>query len=126
MKFGMDSGKLSGATMGALDMIETIKASGAEDGYFEKWSGYQASVNTQTVKFMRLDVVFGLITPILTETANILVLVIGIYLTIQGKFTVGMITAFQGYLGSFMSPVSMLIGAGQTILYGKAGLNMLK
>ena len=111
-----DSGKLSGMTMTGIRMIETIKASGCENGFFRKWAGLQASVNTQTVKFMRLDVVFGLITPILTETANILVLVIGIYLTIQGKFTVGMITAFQGYLGSFMSPVSMLIGAGQTIV----------
>ena len=42
-----DSGKLAGATVAGIEMIETIKASGAEDGYFEKWAGYQASVNTQ-------------------------------------------------------------------------------
>ncbi len=33
-----------------IEMIETIKASGAENGYFEKWAGYQAGVNTQNVK----------------------------------------------------------------------------
>ena len=31
-----DQGKLAGATMGAMDMIESIKASGAAKGYFEK------------------------------------------------------------------------------------------
>ena len=50
-----DSGKLAGATVAGIEMIETIKASGAENGYFEKWAGYQASVNTQQVKFQKLN-----------------------------------------------------------------------
>ena len=41
-----DNGKLIGSTVNGIEMIETIKAAGAENGYFEKWSGYQASVNT--------------------------------------------------------------------------------
>ena len=45
-----DSGKLEAATVSGIEMIETIKASGAEKGYFKKWAGYQASVNTQTTK----------------------------------------------------------------------------
>ena len=35
-----DSGKLAGATVAGIEMIETIKASGAENGFFEKWAGY--------------------------------------------------------------------------------------
>ena len=31
-----DAGKLAGATVAGIEMIETIKASGAGDGYFEK------------------------------------------------------------------------------------------
>ncbi|MDR0857797.1 MAG: NHLP family bacteriocin export ABC transporter peptidase/permease/ATPase, partial [Oscillospiraceae bacterium] len=38
-----DSGKLAGATVAGIDMIETLKASGSESGFFEKWSGYQRS-----------------------------------------------------------------------------------
>jgi len=48
-----DEGKLAGTTIAGIEMIETIKASGAENGFFEKWSGYQASVNTQQIKYMR-------------------------------------------------------------------------
>ena len=46
-----DSGKLASATVSGIQMVETIKASGAENGYFQKWAGYQASVNTQNVKY---------------------------------------------------------------------------
>ena len=110
-----DQGKLSGATMGAMDMIETIKASGAENGYFEKWAGYQASVNTQNVRFSRLNQYLGMIPQAVSTVLNTAILVLGVWLTMQGQFTVGMIMAFQGFLGSFMGPAGQLISAGQTL-----------
>ena len=39
-----DAAKLSSATMSGISMIETIKSSGAENGFFSRWAGYQASV----------------------------------------------------------------------------------
>ena len=34
-----DAGKLAAATVSGIQMVETIKASGAENGYFQKWAG---------------------------------------------------------------------------------------
>ena len=110
-----DSGRLAGMTMNGIRMVETIKASGSENGFFSGWAGLQASVNEQSVKFERVHFTYGQIGPILSELADIAVLILGVFLTMQGKFTVGMIFAFQSFLGSFMSPVSTLIGAGQTL-----------
>ena len=110
-----DKGKLAGATVGAMDMIETIKASGAENGYFEKWAGYQASVNTQSIRFARLNQYMGMIPGAVSSVLNIMILILGIWLTMQGRFTVGMIMAFQGFMGSFMAPAKELITAGQDI-----------
>lgn len=110
-----DSGKLASATVSGIEMIETIKASGAENGYFEKWSGYQASVNTQKVGFMKLNSYLGLIPPVLTAIANDIVLILGVYLCITGHFTVGMVMAFQGFLANFMQPAQKLIEAGQQV-----------
>ncbi len=110
-----DSAKLSSSTVAGIEMIETIKASGAENGYFKKWSGYQASVNTQQMKFMKLNQYLGMIPQFVSALANNAVLFLGVWLTMQGKFTVGMIMAFQGFLSSFMSPAMTLISAGQTI-----------
>lgn len=110
-----DAGKLAGATVAGVEMIETIKASGAENGYFEKWAGYQASVNTQKVKFARLNQYLGLLPSFVSTVTGTAVLILGVYLTMQGQFTVGMIMAFQGFLGSFTAPATTLISAGQTL-----------
>ena len=110
-----DAGKLAGASVAGIEMIETIKASGAENGYFEKWAGYQASVNTQKVKFSRLNQYLGLIPSFVSELSGTAVLIIGVWLTMQGEFTVGMIMAFQGFLESFLAPAEQLISAGQTL-----------
>lgn len=110
-----DTGKLAGTTISGIEMIETIKASGAENGFFEKWSGYQASVNLQKVRFQKIDQYLGLIPQIVTTITNSAVTVLGVYLTMQGKFTVGMVMAFQGFLGAFLSPAQKMITAGQTL-----------
>ena len=110
-----ENAKLSSATVAGIDMIETIKASGAENGYFKKWSGYQASVNTQQVKYLKLNQYLGMIPQFVSAMANNAVLFLGVWLTMQGEFTVGMIMAFQGFLSAFMSPALTLISAGQTL-----------
>ncbi|MDO5132360.1 MAG: NHLP family bacteriocin export ABC transporter peptidase/permease/ATPase subunit [Eubacteriales bacterium] len=110
-----DAGKLEAATVTGIEMIETIKASGAENGYFQKWAGYQASVNAQDVKGKKTDQLLGMIPVFFSTLANYAVLVLGIYLTMRGQFSLGAVLMFQGFLGSFMSPAMTLVSAGQTI-----------
>ncbi len=110
-----DNAKLSAATVAGIEMIETIKSSGAENGYFSKWAGHQASVNTQNVKYLKINQYLGMIPQFVSAIANDAVLILGVMLTMQGKFTVGMIMAFQGFLSSFMGPVQTFITAGQTL-----------
>ena len=110
-----DAGKLAGTTVSGIEMIETIKASGAENGFFEKWSGYQASVNTQQVKFAKLDQMLGMIPSLVNSLTSVAVMMIGVFLAMNGEFTVGMIMAFQGFLTSFTAPAMSLISSGQTL-----------
>ena len=110
-----DEGKLYGTTASGIEMIETIKSSGAENGYFTKWSGYQASVNTQNVRFARIDVYLGIIPQMVSVCTSIIITILGVYLTIKGQFTVGMIMAMQGFLQSFMGPANSLAVAGATL-----------
>lgn len=110
-----DTAKLSSTTVAGIEMIETIKASGAENGFFEKWSGYQASVNTQNVKTMKLNQYYNLISQIMSSLVNMIILALGLYMIIQGQFTVGTFFAFQAMLSAFMAPVTELASAGTTI-----------
>lgn len=110
-----DAGKLAGATVAGIEMIETIKSSGAENGYFEKWAGYQASVNTLKVRFQKLNRYLGLLPSLVSSLTSTAVLMLGVWLTINGEFTVGMIMAFQGFLSSFTAPANILISTGAVL-----------
>lgn len=110
-----DAGLLEGTTVTGIEMIETIKASGAENGFFQKWAGHQAAVNTQAVEASKTQQSIGIIPAFLGTLANYIVLILGVWLTMQGKFTLGAVMMFQGFLSSFMEPAMTLVNAGQTI-----------
>ena len=110
-----DAGKLAATTVSGVQMVESIKASGAENGFFAKWAGYQASVSAQTVKFSKLNAYLGMVPQFFSAVANSAVLVLGVFLTMQGEFTLGMILTFQTFLTSFLNPAMMMISTGQTI-----------
>lgn len=110
-----DEGKLASYTVSGIEMIETIKASGAEDGFFSKWAGYQASANTQSVRFAKLNQMLEVIPGIVSGVSGIIVLCMGVFFTFSGEFTVGMLMAFQGYLNLFTAPAQSFITFGQEI-----------
>jgi NHLM bacteriocin system ABC transporter peptidase/ATP-binding protein len=110
-----DSGKLYAVTVAGVDMIETIKAAGAENGYFQRWAGYQANVTDGRARMTAINEYLGAVPTVLSELGSISVLLVGIWLIVSGGFTPGALLAFQGFLGSFMAPVTQLIGLGQTV-----------
>ena len=85
-----DAGKLYATTVGGIQMIETIKAAGAETGFFGRWAGYQASVNEGSTRTTRLNEYLGMVPQMLSQAANIAVLVLGIWLIVENQFTAGM------------------------------------
>jgi NHLM bacteriocin system ABC transporter peptidase/ATP-binding protein len=110
-----DQGRLASATVSGIRMVETIKANGAENGYFRRWADYQASVNAQAARFTMLNQYLGVIPAFISTLSNSVVLVLGVWLCMRGQFTLGMVTAFQSFLMSFMTPAMTMITAGQTI-----------
>lgn len=121
-----DQANLAGATMAGIDMIETLKASGAEGGFFQRWSGFQAGANAQEVKYARLNQYLGLVPSLVTSLANIGVLVCGVWLVLRGEFTTGMVLAFQGYLSQFVAPAQSLITTMQTFQEMRTDMERIK
>jgi len=110
-----DNGNLASQTVAGISMAETIKASGAEVGFFAKWAGYQAKVNTGNVRLMKINEYIGMIPTLLTKLANSLVLIMGVFLVMRNEVSLGMVVSFQGLMGFFMNPATTLIESGQTI-----------
>jgi NHLM bacteriocin system ABC transporter peptidase/ATP-binding protein len=110
-----DNGKLIAATVSGIDMIETIKSAGAENGFFEKWAGTHALVKRSEEKMMKTDGYIGALPELVVQLSNAAVLILGAGLIIRGQFTAGMLLAFQGFLSSFYAPVGSLISVGSSV-----------
>ncbi len=121
-----EQGKLESTAVSGIEMIETIKGSGAEVGFFQKWAGYQAAVNNQQVRTIKTDTYIGAIPGYISIVANYAVLVVGVYLVMQGKFTLGLVTMFQGLLSAFMAPAMSLVNAGTTIMEMRASMERIE
>ena len=110
-----DVAKLSAMTSKGIEMVETIKSNGAEVSYFDSWSEVQDSAFAGRIKMLKTNQFLGLIPSFISTLANYAVLILGVYYTILGEFTIGAILAFQGLLSAFLSPATTLISSGQTL-----------
>ena len=108
-------GRLSEVTTSGIRMVGTIQLLGAEDGFYNRWSGYQNSLNNAQVGYTKLFNYFGFLPELVVQYANTLVVVLGIWLAMKGRFSVGMIMAFQGFLDSFLTPAEALVNSGESI-----------
>ncbi len=107
--------KLNASTLAGIDMIETIKASGAEQGYFGQWAGYQAMSHNAKVDELKQQRFIGGMPVLVQELSDVVILVLGAYLIMKGMFSAGMLLAFQSFMAQFMAPVEGLLDAGQSI-----------
>jgi len=104
-------GKLVGCAMAGIEMVETIKASGAESGFFERYSGYFAGRHNANVQIAKFSVYFDTFIDFLQQLTTVIILMAGVSLIMDGKFTIGALLAFQGFLNSFMAPIRGFVDA---------------
>ena len=107
-------GNVSALTLSSIDMIETIKASGAEGGIFERFAGYLTKQHNAGMASQRFSLYFGLIPSAVSQVLNLVVMMTGVMFIMDGEMTIGTVAAFQGFLGSFLAPVGQLSGAAQS------------
>lgn len=120
------AGLFYSATMRGIESIETIKATGAEDGYFENWAGYEALKNGVQVDFLKVDLYLASLPVLITDLANVSILVLGTAMIMRGDFTAGGVLAFQGLFASFMTPVNSLILLGQQIQETRSSMERIQ
>ncbi len=121
-----NDGKLASVTYSGIEMIETIKSTGAENGYFERWAGYYAKQNNAATKMSKFTLYFSAIPQLLQQLASIALTVSGVYMIMSGSFTIGMLTAFNGFLSLFLSPISDLISVYSDFVQMKCSMERVE
>ena len=109
-------GKYYSATVSCIDNMESIKSAGAETGFFKFWSGLWAQKFNINANADKQQTRMALLPVLANGIVNVAVLVLGAYLILQGELTVGMLLAFQGFMGSFLAPVNEVVNASQRIV----------
>ena len=106
-----DLSQLQSVTMSSINSIESIKAAGAEDGFFKRWQ----MANDRSIAAMtasdKIGIFGGVIPSILIQIASAAVLVLGCRLIMHGSMTMGMLLAFQGFSTSIFSPLTSIVDA---------------
>lgn len=117
-----DEAALGNMTVSGIEMIETIKSAGVENGYFEKWAGYLANIGATEVKEEHMERFLVTLPQLVQEICNAIILLTGVWMIMEGNFTAGMLIAFQAMLLAFMEPVNQLILSGQSIQEMKSSM----
>lgn len=107
-----DFGQFQAASVTGIRAIETLKASGTDDDYFERWAGFRAKTLNNNRRLAFYGVISDGLAPLLDGLALAAVVGIGGYRIIHGDMTVGTLVAFQALAMNFTGPINSLVSSG--------------
>lgn len=117
--------KLVSATIGGLQTIETIKATGRENDFFARWAGQQAKLVNELQRAGLLARTMSTVPLVLTALNTAAILTLGGLRVIDGSMSVGSLVAFQSLMTSFLAPVNQLVNLGGMLQDVESDLNRL-
>lgn len=126
IKLQQDAGKLSGAVCAGISIMPTLKASGSENEYVSRVHGYNAKTISLEQKLNRSQNIINAIPKSFKMIVDVLILLVGGNLVIDGKMTIGMLIAFNTLFGSFSEPIDKLVGFAKNIQTTKADINRVE
>jgi NHLM bacteriocin system ABC transporter peptidase/ATP-binding protein len=110
-----ERGKLTATTFQTLNLIESVKAAGAEPEAFGRWAGYLAKVVGGRQRLGVTTAVLSAVPPLLAGVNSGLILLVGGLRVVDGAITAGMLVAFQTLLAQLSRPVTQLTNLGQRL-----------
>lgn len=96
-----------------VNMIETIKAAGVETGFFEKWAGTYAECVKSSAELNRKDSLYSLLPDLISGISSAAILCLSVLQMINGDWTMGIISAFMGYVAAYSDPAKRILAVYQ-------------
>ncbi|NJR18244.1 MAG: NHLP family bacteriocin export ABC transporter peptidase/permease/ATPase subunit [Calothrix sp. CSU_2_0] len=127
MRLMQEQGKVSGVAISGLQSMETLKASGLESDFFNRWAGYYAKSINVRQDMDSINQGLGTLPAFLSGITSMLLLAVGGLRVIDsnGTFSIGMLIAFQSLMQQFLQPVNQLISLGSDLQELEGSLNRL-
>ncbi|WP_078593734.1 NHLP family bacteriocin export ABC transporter peptidase/permease/ATPase subunit [Streptomyces sp. NRRL S-920] len=125
-KLRADSARLTNTSYTGLQLIETLKATGGEDGYFRRWAGQHAATLEEQQRLGVPSAWLGVVAPTLATLNSALILWIGGLRAVEGHLSIGLLVAFQALVTRFTAPITRLNGVAGRIQDFAADVARLK
>ncbi|MFE2746128.1 NHLP family bacteriocin export ABC transporter peptidase/permease/ATPase subunit [Streptomyces scopuliridis] len=107
-KLRADSARLTNTSYTGLQLIETLKATGGENGYFRRWAGQHATTLEVQQRLGVPTAVLAVVAPTLATLNSALILWIGGLRAVEGHISIGLLVAFQALVTRFTAPITRL------------------
>ncbi|MGW0121795.1 NHLP family bacteriocin export ABC transporter peptidase/permease/ATPase subunit [Streptomyces sp. NPDC003327] len=114
-KLRAESARLTNTAYSGLQLIETMKATGGEDGFFRRWAGQHATTLDVQQRLGVPSAWLAVVAPTLAALNSALILMIGGLRAVEGHLTVGLLVAFQALVTGFTAPITRLNGVAGRI-----------
>ncbi|MFZ4267193.1 NHLP family bacteriocin export ABC transporter peptidase/permease/ATPase subunit [Streptomyces arboris] len=114
-KLRADTARLTNTSYTGLQLIETMKATGGEDGYFRRWAGQHATTLEEQQRLGVPTAVLSVVAPTLATLNSALILWIGGLRAVEGYISIGLLVAFQALVARFSAPITRLNGVAGRI-----------
>lgn len=112
--------------MCGLNTIESLKAGGAEQGFFASWADIQAGYHNASTKLASRNAWITVLPQFTQMLSTAFITVLGAGLIIQGEFTVGTLVAFQAFLSAFYTPVTSLTQVARQLQQMEVQINRVE
>jgi NHLM bacteriocin system ABC transporter peptidase/ATP-binding protein len=120
-----ERGKMTGTSMNGVQMIETLKATGGEDEFFGRWSGYQAKTIRAEQDMDLYGQTLSAVPPLTKGLISATILGFGGWRVMDGHLTVGLLVAFQSLMDGFTKPITSFVTFGNALQETGSDLNRL-
>ncbi|MFD7923530.1 NHLP family bacteriocin export ABC transporter peptidase/permease/ATPase subunit [Streptomyces sp. NPDC059740] len=114
-KLRADSARLTSTAYTGLQLMETMKATGGEDGFFRRWAGQHAVTLEEQQRLGVPTAVLSVVAPALATLNSALILGVGGLRAVDGHLSVGLLVAFQALVTRFTAPLTRLNGVAGRI-----------
>jgi ABC-type bacteriocin/lantibiotic exporter with double-glycine peptidase domain len=114
-----DQGKLLATTIGGLQTMETINATGGGTDFFARWAGYHARVLNGQQQLGATTSWLTAAPTLLNGLSTAAILTLGGLRVMEGSLTAGTPVAFQSLMSSFLTPVNQMMNLGSTLQRGR-------
>ncbi|GAA2511790.1 NHLP family bacteriocin export ABC transporter peptidase/permease/ATPase subunit [Streptomyces gobitricini] len=125
-KLRADSARLTNTSYTGLQLIETMKATGGENGYFRRWAGQHATTLEVQQRLGVPSAALAVVAPTLATLNSALILWIGGLRAVEGHLSIGLLVAFQALVTRFTAPITRLNGVAGRIQDFAADVARLK